>query len=258
MRRVIIIVMHFAVKNIITVTSRWARWRFKSPASLLFTQPFVQAQMKETSKLRDTGFCEGNSPVTGEFSVQKVNNAGNVSIWWRHHGTFMILPTNRARRCSGFPWIILMNFVKKNKTFSLYSAVPLNAAHRFFSIREIEVKRVWKREIGRKKDVISWFAILVLVVKFAYFPREKHIFQSWNRDFLTQYFFAASIWKYVISNPEIGHFVTWKRESHHKFPVKTWIAYPWWQPSVIFNTHRSQVQRAVCSRTLASRRSLPS
>ena len=26
---------------------------------------------KETSKLRDTGLCEGNSPVTGEFPAQK-------------------------------------------------------------------------------------------------------------------------------------------------------------------------------------------
>ena len=25
-----------------------------------------------------------NSPVTGEFPAQKVNNAENVSIWWRH------------------------------------------------------------------------------------------------------------------------------------------------------------------------------
>ena len=32
---------------IITVTSEWARWRLKSPASRLFTQPFIQAQIKE-------------------------------------------------------------------------------------------------------------------------------------------------------------------------------------------------------------------
>ena len=27
-----------------------------------------------------------NSPVTGECSAQRANNAENVSIWWRHHG----------------------------------------------------------------------------------------------------------------------------------------------------------------------------
>ena len=32
-----------------------------------------------------TGLCEGNSSVTGEFPAQRVSNAENVSIWWRHH-----------------------------------------------------------------------------------------------------------------------------------------------------------------------------
>ena len=40
---------------------------------------------KKTSKLRVTGLCEGNSPVTSEFPAQKASNAENVSIWWRHH-----------------------------------------------------------------------------------------------------------------------------------------------------------------------------
>ena len=40
---------------------------------------------KNTSKLRVTGFCVGNSPVNGEFPAQKARNAENVSIWWRHH-----------------------------------------------------------------------------------------------------------------------------------------------------------------------------
>ena len=34
----------------ITVTSWWARWRLKSPASLLFAQLLVQAQIKENIK----------------------------------------------------------------------------------------------------------------------------------------------------------------------------------------------------------------
>ena len=41
---------------------------------------------KKMSKLRVTGLCEGNSPVTGEFPAQMASNAENVSIWWRHHG----------------------------------------------------------------------------------------------------------------------------------------------------------------------------
>ena len=37
------------------------KWSLKSPASQLFPQPFVQAQIKENIK---AGLCEGNSPVT--------------------------------------------------------------------------------------------------------------------------------------------------------------------------------------------------
>ena len=41
---------------------------------------------KKTSKLRVTGLCGGNSPITGELPAQRASNAANVSIWWRHHG----------------------------------------------------------------------------------------------------------------------------------------------------------------------------
>ena len=40
---------------------------------------------KKTSKLRVNGLCAGNSPVTGDFPAQTVNNAENAAIWWRHH-----------------------------------------------------------------------------------------------------------------------------------------------------------------------------
>ena len=42
----------------------------------------------ETSKLRVTGLCAVNSPVTGEFPAQMASNAENVSIWCRHHGVW--------------------------------------------------------------------------------------------------------------------------------------------------------------------------
>ena len=42
-------------------------------------------RLKKTQKLRVTGLCAGNSPVTGEFPAQRASNAENVSIWWRHH-----------------------------------------------------------------------------------------------------------------------------------------------------------------------------
>ena len=77
------------------VTSKWVRWRFKSPVSRLFAQLFVQAQIEETSKLRVTGLCEGNPPVTGGFPSQSASKAENASILLCHHG----------RPQPGQPWI---------------------------------------------------------------------------------------------------------------------------------------------------------
>ena len=46
-----------------------------SQITRLFTQPLFRQRSKKTSKLRVTGLCEGNSPVTGEFSSQMASNA---------------------------------------------------------------------------------------------------------------------------------------------------------------------------------------
>ena len=51
----------------------------------MFFQPFIQAQIKENFKLRVTGLCAGNSPVTGQIPAQMASNAENVYIEWRHH-----------------------------------------------------------------------------------------------------------------------------------------------------------------------------
>ena len=45
---------------------------------------WFRRKSKKTSKLRVTGLCEGNSPVTVYFPAQKANNVENVSIW-RHY-----------------------------------------------------------------------------------------------------------------------------------------------------------------------------
>ena len=46
---------------------------------------YLRRRSKETLKLRVTGLCVWNSPVTGEFPAQRASNAEKVSIWWRHH-----------------------------------------------------------------------------------------------------------------------------------------------------------------------------
>ena len=49
---------------------------------------------KKTPKLRVTGLCTGNSPVTGEFPAQRASNVENVFIWWRDHAESFWFPAN--------------------------------------------------------------------------------------------------------------------------------------------------------------------
>ena len=68
----------------------------QKPASRLFTQTFIQTQIKENIKApRHWPLC-GNSPGTGEFSAQMASYAENVSIWWRHHES-----PNESQRLAG-------------------------------------------------------------------------------------------------------------------------------------------------------------
>ena len=55
------------------------------PHDCLLSRLF-RRRSKKTSKLRVTGLCAGNSPVTGEFPAQKASYVENASIWWLHHG----------------------------------------------------------------------------------------------------------------------------------------------------------------------------
>ena len=51
----------------------------------MFTQPFIQTQIKENIKApRHWPLC-GEFTGTGEFPAQRASYADNVSIWWRHH-----------------------------------------------------------------------------------------------------------------------------------------------------------------------------
>ena len=50
---------------------------------------WYRPRSKKILKLRVTGLCAGNSPVTGEFPAHRTSNAENVSIWWSHHEHFI-------------------------------------------------------------------------------------------------------------------------------------------------------------------------
>ena len=71
----------------------------------------------EISKLRVTGLCEGNSPLTGDFPTQRASNAENVSIWWRHHGNVFADHTMFFKmtddRSEIPPWFLLKGYYTK-------------------------------------------------------------------------------------------------------------------------------------------------
>ena len=68
------------------------RWRHNGRVGVSNHQPhdcllnrLFGRRSKKASKLRVTGLCAGNSPVTGEFPAEMASHMENVSIWWRHH-----------------------------------------------------------------------------------------------------------------------------------------------------------------------------
>ena len=74
------------------------QWRHTGCDSVSNHQPYdcllnrlFRHRSRKTSKLCVTGLCAWNSPVTGEFPVQKASNAENVSIWWHHHVRTILL-----------------------------------------------------------------------------------------------------------------------------------------------------------------------
>ena len=76
------------------------RWRHNGRDSVSNHQPhdcllqsLFRPRSKNTSKLRVTGLCAGNSPGTGEFPSQMASNAENVSISWRHHDLIKLYST---------------------------------------------------------------------------------------------------------------------------------------------------------------------
>ena len=60
-----------AILSVITMTSLWARYRLKSPASRLYTQPFIQTQIEENIKApRHWPLC---GYFTGDRSITRTN-----------------------------------------------------------------------------------------------------------------------------------------------------------------------------------------
>ena len=76
------------------INSLSLRWRHSERAGVsnhrrldcLLNRLCRRSSLKKASKLRVTGLCERNPPVTDGLPSQRASNAENVSIWWRYHG----------------------------------------------------------------------------------------------------------------------------------------------------------------------------
>ena len=99
----------FTNYTIIIASSLWTagsttlQWRHNGLDDVSDHQPhdcslnrLFRRRSKKMSKLRETGLCAGNSPVTGEFLVQRAIKAENFSIWWRHHAQTSALIMSEA------------------------------------------------------------------------------------------------------------------------------------------------------------------
>ena len=118
----------------ITITSQWARWRLKSPASQLFTQPFIQVHIKENIK------------------TQRASNTEIVSIWWRHHGlpdinlkwlqnyTFKITALCDGTICDSLQFVTPARFVTTHRLLQFVTRHDL-----------------WPKVLQFVTSVIQWF-----------------------------------------------------------------------------------------------------
>ena len=106
------------------------QWRHNGRDSVSNHQPYecflnrlLRCRSKKTSKLRVTGLCAGNSPVTGEYPAQMASNAENVSIRWRHHGYGS---TNKCMNCiqRSLFWTIMGNFTAPSTTQTPHISCP--------------------------------------------------------------------------------------------------------------------------------------
>ena len=145
------------------------RWRQKSPASRLFTQPFIQAQIKKKSNLHVTDLGAGNSPRTSEFPAQMASCAEKVSIWCRHHEptpshcihaacvkNFISDELMQHLELIGKMWHTICNIMIKNGSY--FQCYAFLCELLFVSIRHPEICYAYRR-------ILIWCRLTVLSAK---------------------------------------------------------------------------------------------
>ena len=142
-------VPHSQDKDIVRPNTTWTlQWRHNEREGVLnhrcldcLLNRLFRRRSKKTQKLRYTGICDWNPPVTNGFLSQRASNAENVSIWWHHyikdattHSCFS--PLNTVR----FPG----NYIKMTLKLKLilplaWSFIGVNHAHLFLPISFHEI-----------------------------------------------------------------------------------------------------------------------
>ena len=129
------------------------------PRDCLLNRLF-RRRSKKTSKLRVTGLCAENSPVTGEFSAQMASNAENISIWWRHHLYSLSRKLHRKlhlKQLLLIPWIFIIDAWNKHTTSCLSQQLNILPSYEYFFPLSINISSVFKLPFTY---FIHWFAAL--------------------------------------------------------------------------------------------------
>ena len=133
----------------------WARWRLKSPASRLFTQPFIQgADQIKYHRSVSLAFERGIQRWQVNSPHKRACNAEKVSIWWRHHEhcntAWHVLETQRTE-CSFFATLVCVSAchlsVPSHWLKSLSSVVNTNVnwlRQIFINLQSYSHKLIWR------------------------------------------------------------------------------------------------------------------
>ena len=122
-------VMHLLFK--IHIVNNWLDYFMSSSLNRLF-----RCISKKISKLRVTGLCEGNSPVTDELPAQRASNVENVSIWWSHH----MIPS-QGLICRWGMYMVYQSTIRQQPKTVLYN---------------ISMEKVLNRDNGYDSSIHFW------------------------------------------------------------------------------------------------------
>ena len=132
----------------ITVTSLWLQWCLKI-TGVFYCLPnhLFRHRSKKTSMLHITGLCEGNSPLTGEFTAPRANNAEHVSIWWRHHAACTVISLKER--------LVVYHLLVSWTAVNLYMSY-VNLMQTFLNVIALSVFELTKPDYSAESQLTQW------------------------------------------------------------------------------------------------------